>query len=309
MKRYLLLGIFFLLTAFFCHLQAEGYKVEDIPMVHLQDRTRYVSNPDGVLSEAAVAAMDTTLFALEQKTGIQTLVVAVRQIEGGDCFDFAYQLGEKNGVGQKSEDNGLVILLVTEERCIQFVTGYGLEGILPDALCKRIQTRYMNPYLSKGDWDAGMVAGVRAVRQILDKSSGSPTPPEGESDNFLLFLVLGCCFILVPALLWYSARQRNKCPNCHKHTLKQVSVRTISRVGGVRTEEVTYLCSHCGHVCHVQRKVNDDDFHHRGGNGGPFLGGPFFGGGFGRGGGFGGGFGGGSFGGGSFGGGGAGSKF
>lgn len=167
----------------------------------------------------------------------------------------------------------------------------------------------MNPYLSKGNWDAGMMAGVQAVRQILDKSSGSPTPPEGESDNLLLFIVLGCCFILVPALLWYSVRQRNKCPNCHKHTLKQVSVRTISRTGGVRTEEVTYLCSHCGHVRRTQRKVNDDDFHHRGGNGGPFLGGPFFGGGFGRGGGFGGGFGRGSFGGGSFGGGGAGSKF
>ena len=138
-------------------------------MVHLQDRTRYVSNPDGVLSAAAVTAMDTTLFALEQKTGIQTVVVAVRQIEGGDCFDFAYQLGEKNGVGQKGKDNGLVILLVTEERCIQFATGYGLEGILPDAFCKRIQTRYMNPYLSKGDWDSGMVAGIQAVRQVLDK--------------------------------------------------------------------------------------------------------------------------------------------
>lgn len=155
-------------------------------MVHLQDRTRYVSNPDGILSAAAVTAMDTTLFALEQKTGIQTVVVAVRQIEGGDCFDFAYQLGEKNGVGQKGKDNGLVILLVTEERCIQFATGYGLEGILPDAICKRIQTRYMNPYLSKGDWDSGMVAGIQAVRQVLDKSSGAPTPPEGESDGLLI---------------------------------------------------------------------------------------------------------------------------
>ena len=231
MKRTSLFGILFLLATAFSTLRAEGYKVEEVPMVHLQDRTRYASNPDGILSEAAVAVMDTTLFALEQKTGIQTVVVAVRQIKGGDCFDFAYQLGEKNGVGQKGKDNGLVILLVTEERCIQFATGYGLEGILPDAICKRIQTRYMNPYLSKGDWDSGMVAGIQAVRQVLDKSSGAPTPPEGESDGLLIFIILGCCFILVPALLWYSARQRNKCPNCHKHTLQQVSVRTISRVG------------------------------------------------------------------------------
>ena len=64
-------------------------------MVHLQDRTRYVSNPDGILSAARCNRNGYHPFALEQKTGIQTVVVAVRQIEGGDCFDFAYQLGEK----------------------------------------------------------------------------------------------------------------------------------------------------------------------------------------------------------------------
>ena len=64
-------------------------------MVHLQDRTRYVSNPDNILSASAVATMDSILFALEQKTGIQTLVVVVTGIEGGDCFDFAYRLGKE----------------------------------------------------------------------------------------------------------------------------------------------------------------------------------------------------------------------
>ena len=78
--------------------QSHAYKVEEIPMVHLQNRTRYVSNPDGILSAGAVAAMDTTLFALEQRTGVQTLVVAVKQIDGGDCFEFAYQLGRHPGM-------------------------------------------------------------------------------------------------------------------------------------------------------------------------------------------------------------------
>ena len=56
---------------------AKEYKVEDVPMVHIMDRTRYVSNPDNILSASTVAAIDTTLFSLEQKTGIQVLVVAV----------------------------------------------------------------------------------------------------------------------------------------------------------------------------------------------------------------------------------------
>ena len=55
-------------------------------------------------------------------------MVAVTGIEGGDCFDFAHRLGQETGVGQKERDNGLVILLSTDERCVQFATGYGLEG-------------------------------------------------------------------------------------------------------------------------------------------------------------------------------------
>ena len=146
----------FLLTFFMLlgsvQLQAKEYAIKDIPMVHLQNRTRYVSNPDGILSSTAVTTMDSILYALEQKTGIQTLVVAVTGIEGGDCFDFAHRLGQETGVGQKERDNGLVILLSTDERCVQFATGYGLEGILPDAICKRIQNRYMLPYFKDNNF-------------------------------------------------------------------------------------------------------------------------------------------------------------
>lgn len=283
-------------------LSAQAYWVEDIPMVHLENRMRYVSNPDGILAETTVAAIDTTLYRLEQQTGIQTLVVVVGQIEGGDCFDFAYRLGRENGVGQKEKDNGLVVLLVTEERCIQFATGYGLEGDLPDALCKRIQEKYMNRHFAQGNWNEGMQAGIEAICRQLE---GSGMPLSGSSDeeeDGYLLVILICCFVIVPFVLWYMARQRSKCPNCHKHTFHPLSIRTLSRENGIRTEEIVYRCTHCGYTHRRRRQKRDDDFHHHGGNGGPFIGGGF-------GGSRGGGFGGGNFGGGDFGGGGAGSKF
>ena len=287
-------------------LCAQGYTIENLPMPRTQGST-YVTNPDGVLSRAAVTAIDTTLYGLEKQTGIQVLVAAVKQIEGGDCFDFAYRLGRHAGIGEKGRDNGLVILLVTSERCIQFVTGYGLEGDLPDALCKQIQTRYMNPHLAKGHWDEGMTAGIQAVRQVLDGSM-KRQPAYSEGSGNLLLLILVCCFVGVPALLWYNARQRTRCPRCHKHTLRPISTRIISQEGGVRTERTDYLCTRCGHTLYRDRSIrNDNDRHHPGGWGGPFIGGPFFGGFGGRGGG--GGSGGGNFGGGDFGGGGAGSRF
>ena len=296
--------LLFILTLLGClSLQAKEYTIKEIPMVHLQDRTRYVSNPDGILSASAVAEMDRILYQLEQKTGIQTLVVAVTGIEGGDCFDFAYRLGKEMGVGQKERDNGLVILLSTDERCVQFATGYGLEGVLPDAICKRIQSRYMVEHLGKDDWDTGMLEGIRAVNSYLDGSMENIGGEEEEDDTVLI--IFGAIFIggilLSGAII---AIYGNQCPKCKKkHALQRVASHIISNKHGVITSEVTYLCKYCGHQKIVKEKTTDPNYR------GPRSGGPtvFMGsGGFG---GRGGGFSGGSFGGGSFGGGGAGSRF
>ena len=283
-------------------LTAKKYTIQEIPMVHLQDRTRYVSNPDNILSASAVATIDSILFALEQKTGIQTLVVVVTGIEGGDCFDFAYRLGKEKGVGQKERNNGLVILLSTEERCIQFATGYGLEGVLPDAICKRIQNRYMVSHFGKGDWNTGMLEGIRAVNGYLD---GSMENIGGEEEEDMLPLYIFGAFMLGGlGLFGFAVWYQNRCPKCKKHKIQRISSRTIERANGYITEETTYLCQNCGHT--FTRKTKSTDPNYRGPrSGGPtiFMGGGGFGG---RGGG---GFSGGSFGGGSFGGGGAGSRF
>ena len=283
-------------------LQAKEYTIKDIPMVHLQDRTRYVSNPDNILSPSAVATMDSILYVLEEKTGIQTLVVAVSGIEGGDCFDFAYRLGKEMGVGQKERNNGLVILLSTDERCIQFATGYGLEGVLPDAICKRIQSRYMVDHLGKEDWDTGMVEGILAVNGYLDGSMENIGGNE-EDDDTAILIFLAFIFGSIILFTLIAAYFGNRCPKCKKrHALQRVSSQIVSRKLGVITSEVTYFCKYCGHRHVTKEQSSDPNF--RGPRGGStiFMGG----GGFGRGGG---GFSGGSFGGGSFGGGGAGSRF
>ena len=281
-------------------LQAKEYTIKEIPMVHLQDRTRYVSNPDGILSESAVATMDQILYQLEQNTGIQTLVVAVTGIEGGDCFDFAYRLGKEMGVGQKGRDNGLVILLSTDERCIQFATGYGLEGVLPDAICKRIQSRYMVEPFGKSDWNTGMVEGIRAVNGYLD---GSMENIGGEEEDMLPLYIFGAFMLGGLGLFGFAVWSQNRCPKCKKHKIQRISSQTLSRANGFITEETTYLCQNCGHTFTRKTKSSDPNFRGpRGGSGPIFMGGGFGG----RGGG---GFSGGSFGGGSFGGGGAGSRF
>lgn len=298
---------FFLNCLFLCLLtliQAQTiYTPSNLPKVHLQDKTKYVCNPEGILSAEACQQINRMLYDLEQKTGIETVVAVVPSIGEGSCFDFTHELLNQWGVGKKEKNNGLVILLVTDQRCIQFYTGYGLEGDLPDAICKRIQTRYMIPYLKENQWDEGMVAGIKAVYSRLDGSMTNDTPANNERGDVLITFGLFAGFIILGGMIFYLAiRTASRCPHCGKHELQRSNSRIIAKRHGVRTEEVTYLCRNCGHI--VIRRQQSYDEHYRGGRGnGPFIGG-FGGGSFG-----GGGFSGGSFGGGMGGGGGAGSRF
>lgn len=149
---------------------ARPYGVEEIPNVQVGNRYRFTSNPDGVLSPSAVAEIDSLCYSLRHRALAQVAVVAVEDIRGDDLFSFAHTLFFQWGVGRADSDNGLGILLVVDRREVRFVTGPGLEGVLPDALCKRIQMRYMLPYFREGDYSAGMVAGLRAVASVLEGS-------------------------------------------------------------------------------------------------------------------------------------------
>lgn len=288
---------FTVVLALFCvaGVGAREYKVSEIPLVHLQDRTRYVSNPDNILSAAVVDSIDSALFTLEEKTGIQVLVAVVTGIEGGDCFDFAHRLGQENGVGEKGRDNGLVVLLSTDERCVQFATGYGLEGVLPDAICKRIQSQYMVEHFGNDDWNRGMLEGMKAVVAVLD---GSMEALPEEDDMFPIYF-FGVIMLLGIALACYAVWAAGRCPKCRKKNLRRVNSIISGRSNGYIIHDVTYCCQECGHT--FVSKTTSVDPNYRGPRGGGISGGSF-----GRGGG---GFSAGSFGGGSFGGGGAGSRF
>lgn len=295
----LLAALFGALTAF-----AGSYHVQDIPNVQTADARRYVSNPDGILAPWAVARIDSLCASLRAQGLAEVAVVAVDDIAGGDPFGFAIDLFRQWGVGRADNDNGLGVLLVKDLREIRFVTGGGLEGVLTDALSKRIQTRYMLPAFREGDYSEGMVAGMTAVADLLEGNAPELAAPAAAGDELsgwaVLLLVAG--LILVPvAIVAAIAYARKRCPRCHKFTLRLQGQQVVSVTPAYRLTEFTFVCSNCGKVVKRQvRSMRDDNI---GGRGGGTIIGGFGGFGGGRG------MGGGGFGGGSFGGGGAGSRW
>lgn len=281
----------------------KSYTPENLPMVYTNDKTKHVTNPDHILSAKAVAQMDSLLWNLEQKKGVQSIVVVVERIEGGDCYEFAMRLGNNKGVGNK-KNTGIIILLSTQDRCYYILTGQGLEGTLPDAICRRIENRKMVPYLKTGNWDAAMVNTVEAVCGIIQGDSSLLNEKSSESNegsvHLTFFLIMFVFMTIIMIMSWFRNRKNNTCPQCGKYPMQRTNSNiTIDRVAAIEHHAETYKCPHCHHTTN---RYHDEPWDNGTGFGGtPFVGGIPHRRGFG---GLGGGFGGGSFG-----GGGAGGRF
>jgi len=278
------------------------YQIADVPNPQLADRTAFVTDPSHVLSENAKASINKRLFDLRSKTSAQVAVVILPSIGDNDLFDYAQRLATSWGLGTKEKDTGLLILLVMDIRKVRFQTGYGLEGDLPDALCKRIQIQAMVPFFKQGNWDQGMYNGVDAAAKILD-GTGSPEQwGQRNQQPFSPILMFGLFFLFFITYSIISVFRRPRCPKCHSLGQRRIHQSSVEGIDATITT-ITYECPKCGH--RYNKQIREHHQNNSTGGGGIFLGGL---GGFGRGGsggGFGGGSFGGGFGGGSFGGGGA----
>lgn len=190
----------FVIIASVTLVSAQSYTVDNVPNTKLTNNS-YVSNPDNLLSEQTVDEINQLLLSLEQKTSTQVAVVMLTSIGDADIFDFAQLLFVKWGIGQSGNDNGLLILYVQDKRTVRFHTGYGLEGALPDAICKRIQTQKMVPQFKAGNIDAGMVAGIAEVVSILTDDNlseeliSSGSEETSDLDGFIFFAAIGWLFV------------------------------------------------------------------------------------------------------------------
>uniref|UniRef100_UPI00404931CE TPM domain-containing protein n=1 Tax=Fulvivirga sp. TaxID=1931237 RepID=UPI00404931CE len=133
----------------------------------------YISDPNQFLNPETYSTLNQHFARLEDSTSVQVALVVLSSIGDEVPKDFAYSLFNNWGVGVKGKDNGLLILLVVDQRRVEFETGYGLESLLTDATCKSIQMKYMVPQFKNEDYDAGLLDGVNAIIEILQNGENS----------------------------------------------------------------------------------------------------------------------------------------
>lgn len=107
--------------------------------------------------------LERDLVAFNDSTSIQITIVTIGSLEGQDISSYAFDLGNSWGVGSKGKENGVVILVSKQERKAFIATGYGMEGVLPDALCATIVRRDMIPAFRDERYFKGFENAVNAI--------------------------------------------------------------------------------------------------------------------------------------------------
>jgi len=275
----------FLFLAVLCH-------AVDVPPLRGQ-----VNDYASLLSPATVQSLGGELAAFEQSDSTQIVVLTIPSLEGQNLEQYSIGVVERWQIGQKGKDNGVLLLVVKNDRKVRIEVGRGLEDKLTDLVSGRIIRNEISPAFRRGDFDAGVTGAVHAIMAtVRGEYTAEPRDlRQGRKGANPIFTLL--IFVLVASVF-----------------LGGIS-RPLGGIAGAIGLPLAAFLSFSGLSLLVLALLGVAGFllglflaflFGTGGRGG-FFGGPFFGGGFG-GGGFGGGSsGGGGFsgGGGSFGGGGA----
>ena len=140
----------------------------------------WVTDLAEVVDAADEAALNELLDQLEADTSAEVAVVTVDSVSG-TAKEFTTELFAHWGVGKADKDNGLLVVLVMDQRRLEMETGYGLEGTLSDSWLGGMQQREMVPAFRQGDFGAGLVAGVEASAERLRADptvhGGTAAPP------------------------------------------------------------------------------------------------------------------------------------
>lgn len=129
--------------------------------------TGRVVDDAGILSPAVEASLTEKLAGLETTSGHQLVVVTLPTLQGLEIEDYGYQLGRAWAIGDAKRDDGALLIVAPNERKVRIEVGYGLEGVMTDALSSVIIQTAILPKFKAGDMEGGVVAGADALVQQL----------------------------------------------------------------------------------------------------------------------------------------------
>lgn len=195
--------ISFLLLPFAMLASVWNLQAQDIPEPPVPPRL--VNDLAGILAPDQVETLERKLVTFNDSTTTQITIVIVPSLNGYDKADFTQRLAEKWGVGQAGKNNGVVVMVkpktASENGQAFIASGYGLEGVLPDAICFRIVEQEMIPRFREDDYYGGIEAGTNTIMSLVKgEFTADQYSKKGKSSPYgiiIPLIIMGVVFMLI----------------------------------------------------------------------------------------------------------------
>lgn len=133
-----------------------------------------VTDLTGTLSAQQAGALEQKLAAFEAKKGSQIAILMLPSTKPEEIEQYSIRVAQAWKIGRKGTDDGVILIVAKEDRRLRIEVGYGLEGVIPDAVAKRIISETITPRFKTGDFYGGVSAGVDQLIRLIE---GEKLPP------------------------------------------------------------------------------------------------------------------------------------
>jgi uncharacterized protein len=170
----LFLGLYLFVTFQTRDLQSQEIQslvVLNSPVIDLTDS----------LSQSSIQEISNKILTLQKEKGSQIQVLIIPTTQPEEIEQYSIRIAEASKIGRKGVDDGVILLVAKNDRRLRIEVGYGLEGVIPDALARRIISEIITPQFKKGNFDQGISEGVDAIANLI---RGEELPPPSTTDVF-----------------------------------------------------------------------------------------------------------------------------
>lgn len=187
---------------------------------------RYVNDYTNTLSEKQLGVLEAKLVAYSKETSSQIAVVIVPTTGEYEVSQYAFELGDKWGIGRKNLNNGVLLLIAKDDRKLFIAVGQGLQGVLTDALASQIIRNQIRPYFRNEQYAQGIDNGLDYIIAATKGEFAAQVEEENDLGDVVPFIIL-TLFILIVVMAEINSRRPYVSPT-NNHVLNEVLRKSMS---------------------------------------------------------------------------------
>lgn len=187
----------FLVITLLCTTITQAIAEVAVPLL-----TAHVTDLTGILTQTETMQLEQQLTEFESRKGSQIAVLIVPTTQPETIEQYSIRVTDAWQLGRKGIDDGVLLIVARDDRTLRIETGYGLEGILPDALARRIIDETIVPQFKQGHYFDGLRTGIEQIMRIIEgETLPEPTSRSNQANNANLILENMLPFLFIALVL------------------------------------------------------------------------------------------------------------